>query len=197
MAAAPVGARPVRSSDVKAKAGVQWVAAHWPRYRYRVYGALLVLAGAAVVVVEAIRSSSPRHPATGIEIAVLVALGGVLQIAGGATFGRGWRVEPTKARSAVRNLRSVGQQAAEMRAVLDAALVSNSAPEIRKAAVICEYGLAALTPSVENAMRDWNDVHPEMLQMVLDEAAPSGDPLGGQGLVAEDDVEDLPGVVDQ
>lgn len=151
------------------------------------YGALLILAGAGVVVVEAIRSSSNK--ASGTEIAVLIGLGSVLQIAGGGTFGRGWRVEPNKAKGALRTLRSVGREAGAMHAVVAGALENGGTAELRRAAQTCEYGLAAVMPKVENAMRDWDDIHPEMMETVLNEKAPRV-----LFPVFHDDVEELPGV---
>jgi hypothetical protein len=159
---------------VSDRAGRVW--AFYQRQKHRVNGTVLVLLGIAAVVWTGVRSSGKTPPSSS-ELAVLLALGAVLQVAGGASFGRVGRVDPQKALSAVRRLVSTGLAVRDLRAGLAGAQAGATAATQRTLGQV-DAALAVISRQLEDAVRDWNDVHPEALKEVLDPPLAPGSKKG-------------------
>ena len=143
-----------------------WV--FYTKQKRRIDGALILVAAIAVTVWIGVISSSKTSPPSASELTVLLFVAAALQVWAGATFGRIGHVDPDKAKSAVRRLISIGIGIGELRSHL---VGSESEPlqQLRVLNARIEQGLTILTREVEDAVSDWNDVHAEALQNVLEE----------------------------
>jgi len=98
------------------------------------------------------------------EYGIVVFFSSVLNILGGAGFTRIGHANPSHARSAVRRLITIGQNINQARAILgEQSVIGDGSDHLGAAAAI----LQATEPHLENAISDWNEVHPEALSEVL------------------------------
>jgi tRNA U34 5-carboxymethylaminomethyl modifying enzyme MnmG/GidA len=143
----------------------------WKFYREqkpRIDGTVLVLAGVVVLVWVGVRSASSKAPLSGMDLVVVLAAATVLQIAGGATFGHVGRVNPEKAKSAVRRLLTVGFSTRHLRTALQGSLHSTDVDELRATLIRMDEGLRFISWQITDSVADWNDVHSEALRDVID-----------------------------
>jgi hypothetical protein len=129
----------------------------------------MVAAGVALSIWTAAQSSKTKPP-TFAEVAVLLAGSAALNIAGGAYFGRIGRVQPGHARSAVRRLLRLGGQLASTRTDLIHSMteISDGSGLPLAAASSSIARMADLAGTIQDAIADWQDVHPEALRSVLE-----------------------------
>lgn len=139
---------------------------HW--LKPRLGPSLLIAAGLVLLAWLGTRAAEPTPP-TATEYGVVVLLSSALNIAGGASFARIGRVEPTHARSAVRRLLGIGMDLA-----VSQQLWRDEDPDSRRDAL-----LASMSGRLSSAIQDWEDVHPDALQEVLDQAHAT-EPRGGE-----------------
>ncbi len=101
---------------------------------------------------------------------MLLAGSAALNIAGGAYFGRIGRVQPGHARSAVRRLLRLGGQLESTRNDLIDSMteLSHQSGSPLVAAKPSIARMADFVGTIQDAIADWQDVHPEALRSVLE-----------------------------
>lgn len=140
------------------------------RHRRYLLAALVLAVGVGFAVFTGLRAAQTEDPASGGELGLYLLITSALQVAGGIILGRVGRVEATHARSAVRRLGSVGQTVSALQVHVDEAHNAGDAPSVRRALIHVETGLESMSGHLYDAVRDWQDVHPEAVRDVVAEA---------------------------
>lgn len=122
----------------------------------------------ALVVLGLFSYYSAKRQLTGVDTTLFAVVTAVLGIAGAAAAGRVGRVDPSKARSAVRRLLTLGRTQGEDSLLLAEALESGDPIKLDRDARRVSANLLTGFRNLEDAIEDWNDVHPEALREVLD-----------------------------
>jgi hypothetical protein len=126
----------------------------------------LILLGVMVLAWSAfLRTQSTPLSAT--EAVLLVVLSSFFNIFGGAAFGRIGRADPKHARSSVRRLLTIGRTLTISEDRLTYAIQSGDPSRINAEASSAAMELRLLREHLADAIRDWNDVHPEALREVI------------------------------
>lgn len=131
----------------------------------RALGVALIAGSVAVTVWLGIRSAS-KEPPTLAESSVYVVFASVLQIAGGVTFAKVGRADPTHARSAVRRLHRMAVGAHSARIIVEQAEGQPAAKQ-QKALGEISVHLSYIEESAVDAIEDWNEFHRDALAKIL------------------------------
>jgi hypothetical protein len=140
----------------------------------RLAGALLAALGIGVGVWAAYHTGS-KQPLSSSQAAVLVVVAATLNVAGGIAFGRVGRAQPQHARSAVRQLLTLGRTLRRVTDRLQDSLAAEDQDQIRVAAEVVREGISSVEDQVRNAIKDWNEVHKDALREVLESELDGGD----------------------
>jgi hypothetical protein len=138
--------------------------------RVRVQGSLLLLLGLGLLVWAGVLSVTTAHPPSTPELVVLLLGAAIAQSLGGATLGRIGHVDGDKAKSAVRRLLQVGRTASLLRGHITSALQRGTSDALREAVIRADEGLDSISGTVTDAIKDWNDIHPEALAEELEDS---------------------------
>lgn len=136
------------------------------RQKHRVDGSVIVLLGIAILVWSGVLAASKPAPSRP-ELTVLLAASAVLQIWGGATFGKTGRVDPEKAKSAVRRLYTLGTTTRDLRIELESSILSNDPDRHRDSVIRADEAIRSLGFHLTDAISDWTDIHAEALQETI------------------------------
>lgn len=129
----------------------------------RIIPTMLVIAGVLMLIWIVVRADDITPPSAQ-DYGLVVFFASAFNIAGGYTYSRIGRANPSHARSAVRRLISVVGNITDARQVL----ISDSDAGTDVRVGIAAAWLAATTPHLENAIEDWIEVHPEALEEVME-----------------------------
>lgn len=149
----------------------------YQKRRARINGGLLLVLGVGFAVFTAVRTAVDPQSAgapTQTEIVLLILVATVLQVGGGATFGRAGNVDPEKARASVRRLVTIGFDLQAMIISIEHGLETDTAGELRRSGITVDHGLRSAARHLEDSIKDWEDVHEEALAEVLEERTNSG-----------------------
>lgn len=144
---------------------LEWVR----RHRRHIASLLLVVAGISLAVITGLRGLQTEDPPSAGELGLLLLVTSAFQVAAGIQLGRIGRVEATHARSAVRRLATVGQTIALMKGRVETATDGGDAASVRRTLWQIETGLGSVSAHLQDAVRDWQDAHPEAVREVIAE----------------------------
>lgn len=139
-----------------------WRRQAWTWLRPRVVPIVLLVVGVGLALFVAYRSQG-EEPPSAAEAAFLALSSSVLSIFAGSGFARIGRADPTLARSAVRRLFRIGVGVRDSVERLD----SSGHDEPTSAIAETVGRLSTLIPVLNDAIQDWNEVHPEALREVM------------------------------
>lgn len=139
----------------------------WAWLRPRVLPTLLVLLGVGALAWISVRATDPVPPSAP-EQAILVLVSSALNISGGALYARIGRAYPQHARTALRNLRTVGRTVSLAINEIDFEIEAATKDVPMPSRIVRAY-LETVKLHLADSMQAWNEVHPEALRQLMDE----------------------------
>lgn len=136
----------------------------WLQPRLTFLGSSLV----SLIVLTVFAYNSTRQQLSPPETTAFALLTALLGIFATGSAARTGRVDPDKARSAVRRLLTLGRAQGDNLMRLQLALGTENAHLIEREARTVAEGLRIGGYEIKDAIADWQDVHPEALREVLE-----------------------------